>query len=231
MRASNALKTPSELGASDIVQRLEEEIALGILRPRERLVEEELLLRFSAKRHVIRQVLSELELMGIVDRPPNRGAMVRDIGAEEIEQIYFVRELLERTAIEVMPLPADAAVLKTLTELHERHCRASKASRLREVFRLNLEFHQVLFSACGNAQLADAIAQFAFKSHAIRSYTIGDPILLARVCEEHARMIKLMSGTHRAALVKLISGHKKPAKDAYLRASRVMAEREQPASR
>jgi DNA-binding GntR family transcriptional regulator len=226
MRTRNPAKTPSELSAHDIVQRLEEEIALGLLRPRERLVEEELLLRFKSKRHVIRQVLSDLELMGIVDRPPNRGAMVRDISAQEIEQIYFVRELLERAAIEVMPLPVKDAVIKTLTDLHERHCKASKANRLREVFRLNLEFHNVLFAACGNAQLADAIEQFAFKAHAIRSYTIGDPVLLARVCEEHARVIKLMCGTNRAALIKVISAHKKPAKQAYLQASRHMALRD-----
>ncbi len=222
MRTNNAIKASPELSAHDIVQRLEEEIALGLLRPRERLVEEELLMRFNSKRHVIRQVLVELELMGIVDRPPNRGAMVRDIGVQEIDQIYFMRDLLERTAVEVMPLPMDAAVIKTLTDLHEQHCKAVKEGRLREVFRLNLELHQVLFGACGNAQLAEAISQFAFKAHAIRSYTIGHPALLARVCEEHARMIKLMRGTNREALIKIVWAHKQPAKQAYLQASHQM---------
>jgi DNA-binding GntR family transcriptional regulator len=223
MRTSNAKKASLDLSAEDIVQRLEEEIALGLLRPRERLVEEELLLRFKAKRHVIRQVLAELELMGIIDRPPNRGAMVRDIGIREIDQIYFMRELLERSAIEVMPLPMEDGVIKTLSGLHEKHCKAVTEGRLRDVFRLNLEFHQVLFSACGNAQLAEAISQFAFKAHAIRSYTIGDPVLLERVCEEHARMIKLMRGSNREALIKLVTAHKMPAKQAYLRASRQIA--------
>jgi DNA-binding GntR family transcriptional regulator len=228
MRTNIAVKAARELSAHDIVLRLEEEIALGLRRPRERLVEEELMMRFNSKRHVIRQVLVDLELMGIVDRPPNRGATVRDISAREIDQIYFMRDLLERTAIVVMPLPMDAAVIKTLTALHQQHCKAVKASRLREVFRLNLEFHKVLFGACGNAQLAEAISQFAFKAHAIRSYTIGDPTLLARVCEEHAHMIKLMRGTNRDALIKLVSAHIRPAKDAYLQASHQMARRDTP---
>lgn len=228
MRTRNAIKAAPEMSADDIVRRLEEEIALGLLRPRERLVEEELMLRFNSKRHVIRQVLVDLDLLGIVERPPNRGAMVRDIGAQEIDQIYFMRELLERTAIEVMRLPADAAVIKTLTGLHQQHCKAVKESRLREVFRLNLEFHQVLFGACGNAQLAEAISQFAFKAHAIRSYTIAHPTLLARVRVEHARMIELMRGTNRRALIRLVSAHIKPAKDAYLQASRQMARLDAP---
>lgn len=220
MVASKATKSSQVPGVADIVQRLEEEIALGLLRPRERLVEDELLSRFNVKRHIVRQVLAELELMGIVTRRPNRGATVRDFAAHEIEQIYFVRELLERAAVDVMPLPADPGVVRTLDELHQRHFAAAKAGRLRDVFRLNLEFHKAFFEACGNATLADAISQFAFKSHAIRSYTIGDPNLLARVCKEHAQMIKLLSGSSRQALINLVSDHKQPAKLAYIQASR-----------
>lgn len=220
--ARKAASPPAVPGLDDIVRQLEEEIALGLLRPRERLVEDELLSRFHVKRHVIRQVLVELELMGIVTRRPNRGATVRDFTVQEIEQIYFVRELLESAAIEVMPLPAEPRVIKALDDIHVRHCAAVKAGRLRDVFRLNLAFHQTLFEACGNAPLTEAIAQFAFRAHAIRSYTIGDPTLLARVCKEHAQMIRLMRGTDRQALLKLVAAHKQPAKSAYIQASRRM---------
>ncbi|MCW5232265.1 GntR family transcriptional regulator [Verminephrobacter eiseniae] len=217
MRITKSANAPEGVTTADIVQRLEEEIALGVLRPRERLVEDDLLARFRTKRHVVRQALLDLETMGIVSRPPNRGAIVRDLGREELEQIYFVRELLERAAMEVMPLPADPQVLRNLTDLHERHTKASKEGRLRDVFRLNLDFHKALFDACGNVPLSEAILQFAFKAHAIRSYTIGDAKLLARVCEEHGRIIKLMRGgeANRAALIKVISEHKRPAKQAY----------------
>ncbi len=44
--------------------QLEEDIALGRLKPRERLVEDELMSRFDAKRNVVRQVLFELESWG-----------------------------------------------------------------------------------------------------------------------------------------------------------------------
>lgn len=125
-----------------------------------------------------------------------------------------------------MPLPADGELIKTLTDLHERHCKAVQEGRLRDVFRLNLEFHKSLFAACGNSQLAEAISQFAFKAHAIRSYTIGDPKLLARVCEEHARMIRLMRGENREALIKVVSEHKQPAKQAYMQTLQRMEQRD-----
>ena len=205
---------------TDIVQRLEEEIALGLLRPRERLVEDDLLDRFKVKRHVVRQVLAELEMMGMVTRRPNRGAVVRDFTTLEVEHIYFVRELLERAAVEVMPLPVAPDVAATLERLHAQHCAAVKAGRLRDVFRLNLLFHQTFFEASGNGPLTEAISQFAFKAHAIQSYTIANPNLLARVCKEHAQFIKLVRGTDRQALIDLVAKHKQPAKVAYIEVSR-----------
>lgn len=214
---------PSHAGTwslAAIVQCLEEEIALGILSPRERLVEDDLLARFGVKRHVVRQVLAELELMGMVTRRPNRGATVRDFTTVEVEHIYFVRDVLERAAVEVMPLPMPPEVVRTLESLHLEHCAAVRAGRLREVFRLNLQLHQTFFEACGNGPLAEAISQLAFKAHAIQSYTIGNPALLSRVCKEHAQLVKLTRGTDRQALIDLVAKHKLPAKMAYLEVSR-----------
>jgi hypothetical protein len=88
------------------------------------------------------------------------------------------------------------------------------------VFRLNLQFHQAFFDACGNGPLTEAISQFAFKAHAIQSYTIRNPTLLARVCKEHAQLVKLTRGTDPQALMELVAKHKQPAKMAYLEVSR-----------
>ena len=56
---------------------------LGRLHPRERLIEDELMRRFGVKRHVVRRGLADLERMGVVERVPNRGAMVRAYRADE----------------------------------------------------------------------------------------------------------------------------------------------------
>ena len=52
-------------GPAEIVGALEEEIALGRIGPRARLVEDELMQRFNTKRHIARQALVELEGMGV----------------------------------------------------------------------------------------------------------------------------------------------------------------------
>jgi DNA-binding GntR family transcriptional regulator len=206
--------------AADIVNILEEEIALGQLAPRERIVEEELADRFTAKRHVVRQALSDLETMGIVVRQPNRGAAVRDYGIEEVEQLYVVRALVERCAAELIPLPADQAVIDGLQEIQDRHSTAAKKGDLRRVFRENLLFHHTFFAICGNAPLVEVIEQTALKTHAIRSYGIGDPALLRIVRAQHQRIIDLLGTRDQNALAEIVVQHLQPAKDAYLRLAR-----------
>src|SRR5271170_6052936 len=88
-----------------VVSSLEKDIVLGRLHPRERLIEDELMRRFGAKRHVVRRGLADLEQMGIVERVPNRGAMVRAYREDEIQQLYVLRNLLEGHAALLIPMP------------------------------------------------------------------------------------------------------------------------------
>jgi DNA-binding GntR family transcriptional regulator len=210
----------SQVGLAEVVCALEEEIALGQIGPRERLIEEELAQRFAIKRHVARQALAELETMGIVVRQPNRGAAVRDYSSAEVEQLYMVRTLVETCAAGLVTLPAPPALVRELTAIHERHRAAVKKGDLRRVFRENLLFHKTFFAACGNASLVEVIEHLAMKAHAIRSYSIGNPDLLALVCREHAMMIELLKGNDRKRLVALVGQHIQPAKNAYLHLGR-----------
>jgi DNA-binding GntR family transcriptional regulator len=184
------------------------------------LVEEELAERFNVKRHVIRQALLELDSMGIVVRQPNRGAAVKDFSATEVEQLYLVRTLVETCAARLIPMPAPSALIKSLRRIHERHCAAVDRGDLRRVFRENLQFHKTLFAACGNGALTEVIEQLQFKTHAIRSYSVGNPQVLAGLCAQHARMIELLENNEREEFVALLSEHIEPAKIAYLEQSR-----------
>jgi DNA-binding GntR family transcriptional regulator len=216
----NSEKPEPQIGINEIVAMLEEEIALGKIGPRERLVEEELAQRFDVKRHVARQALADLESMGLVVRQPHRGAAVRDYGVAEIEQLYAARQLVECYAAGLIALPAPGSLVEALEAIHERHRAAVAQGDLRRVFRENLLFHKTFFAACGNVPLVEVIEMLAMKTHAIRSFSIGDPDLLAAVCREHAEMIALLQGENRERLVELVGQHLQPAKNAYLKLAR-----------
>ncbi len=212
-----AKPTPSSLSELEYIsRRLEEDIALGRILPRERLIEEELADRFKVNRHVIRQVLSDLEGIGIIVRQRNKGATVRDLTPADVENIYAVRELLEGKAAEMIKLPPSQAVLAELKDIYRRHAAAAASGNFTDVFRLNLLFHKTLFAACGNPQLAEAIQNFALKAHIARSLTISDPALLRRAVGEHGQIIQLMEAGDRKRLVRMVVEHILPSKDAYM---------------
>ena len=201
-----------------VVKTLEDEIIFGRLRPRERLIEDELLARFAVKRHVVRQALVELERLGIVIKERNKGAMVRDFTPEEVEHIYEMRELLHERAVRRMPLPASSTLILKLKEINEARTVAIEDGDLRHVFQLNEQFHDELFGACGNPYLADTIKQYERLSHAMRSLRMGDPETLGHAQTEHDQMIKALEAGDRAQLVSLCVDHIKPSKETYLAA-------------
>jgi DNA-binding GntR family transcriptional regulator len=205
-----------DLGQAALVDVLEEEIVLGWLQPRERLVEEDLTRRFGTKRHLVREAIFQLERLGLVERVPNKGAVVRSLDPEEVRQVYDVRIALETLAARLIPLPVAPAISAALRAIQTRHAAAVLAEDPRAAFHANMEFHSTLFAACGNPHLADLIRQSAKKVHGARSLTAVDPAYLRQACEEHWAMIEALDSGDRGRLVTLFHDHIVPSRDVYL---------------
>src|SRR6476660_5003919 len=85
--------------ATEIVQaRVREDIASGKLKPGERLREEALSQRYAVSRTPVREALGRLEVEGLATRHPGKGLVVAAISADEIIELYVLREVLEGAA-------------------------------------------------------------------------------------------------------------------------------------
>jgi DNA-binding GntR family transcriptional regulator len=201
-----------------IARRIEEDIVLGRRQPRERLVEQDLCDLFQTHRGDVRLALFELEKKGLVERIPNRGAMVRGLTPLEVREIYAVREELEVMAVCIIPFPVGPQDIESLEELQRQHAAAVIAGDLLTVFYSNLSFHQFLFGLCGNACLIDTIDLLARKVHGIRFYANAFPQSLDRARRDHLDMIKALRGSRRGELIELTRRHLKPSPEAYIKA-------------
>jgi len=215
---TTALKLQTADRVRGIAATLEEEIVLGWLMPRERLVEEELAERLDVKRHVVREALAELERVGLVERVPNRGAFVKLLEPTEVRQIYSVREALETLAAEQIPLPAPDELLSQLQQIQDAHSSAVASGDARAAFRANMAFHESLFAACGNPHLVELIQAMAQKVHGARSITAASAEHLALARDEHLGMIEAIRAGDRPRLVALCRRHLGPSRDAYIAA-------------
>src|ERR1700748_2199019 len=208
-----------ELATAVVIARsIEEDIVLGHRQPRERLIEQDFCDRFHTHRGDVRLALFELEKKGLVERIPNRGAMVRGLTPLEVNEIYAVREELEVMAVRVIPFPVAPADIARLEDLQRQHAKAIAGGEMLTVFYSNLQFHQVLYGLCGNACLIETIDLLAQKVYGIRSYANAYPESLDRARRDHLDMIKALRGSRRDELIALTRRHLKPSPEAYITA-------------
>jgi DNA-binding GntR family transcriptional regulator len=190
-----------------VFHALRRDILLGRLRPRERLVEEELTARFAVGRYGVRAALDELGRIGLVARRPNRGVVVSDYDPAEIAKLYEVREILQQAAVARLPLPASDELVRSLRAINARYRDCLARGELDEVAEANGAFHRTLFAACGNSYLAEAIEQHREKTAPIHGYAIGVPRLAAQSHRDHEEMIDCLIAADRRRLAEVCMRH------------------------
>ena len=200
-----------------LVRQLKQEIVFGRLRPRERLVEDELRDKFGASRHQIRSAFVELEKLGLVTRRPNKGVVVRDYSTEEIEHFFEVGALLQAEAARRVPLPLDPATMRRIESLHIRFCAAVDCLDFEVVSETTFEFHRAICEAGNNKCLSDLISQIWTATLAVRCYAMAIPEQMVRIRAEHSQILEALHAGNRRELIRLCVDHSWPALDVYKR--------------
>jgi DNA-binding GntR family transcriptional regulator len=208
--------TSSQTHVQLIVRTLEVDILLGRLYPRERLIEEQLARRFKTTRHVVRQALLELEIAGLLMHEANKGATVSEYSGEEVNQLYQMREFVERQAALLIDLPVGTKAHQRLEKICGQHRAAVENSNMIGVVAANKEFHQVLYRLCGNEFLADVIDEMAQKANLVRFASGTDIRLLKQASDEHYDILKALESDDNRALADICVRHLQPSRIKYL---------------
>jgi len=205
----------SSVNSIRISNEIEETILSGQLKPRERLIEMDLISRFGVSRTVIREALKRLEAKGLLRTTPYRGAMVADLTVKEIEEIYFVRAELERIAARLVLkhiTQKEIQNLKKLSKEVESHLR----EKTHQMIEMDSEFHRMIFRACRNSYLYDMIDFLRTKAHIVRFNAWSLPHRIEESILEHRMMVKAIEKRDLEGLEKLVLQHLTFSKNSYL---------------
>ncbi len=127
-------------------------ILSGRLLPGAKLSEPALAQDLGVSRTPIREALVRLSEEGLVELLPGRGARVRRLSPEEVEEVYQVRALLEGEAAKEAALRASRGELGELEALLQAIDEAPPED-YPEQMRRDLEFHRALVRLSGNRTL------------------------------------------------------------------------------
>jgi len=205
----------SSIISARVAKELEAAILSGQLKPRERLVEMDLISRFGGSRTVIREALKKLEAKGLVRTVPYRGAMVADLTVEEIEEIYFVRAAIERLAARLVIKNIRADEIENLRRLSkevESHLRRKTDQMIGK----DSEFHQAIFRICRNQYLDDMINFLKTKAHIVGYNAWSLPHRIEQSIQEHRQIMNAIEAKNASLLEKLIVKHLTFSKNSYL---------------
>ena len=84
---------------------IQRQIAQGVYRPGDRIVETQLAREMNVSQAPVREALLELAAMGLVEERPYSGTFVRHLKASDIEDIYNTRAFLDEMCIRDSPRP------------------------------------------------------------------------------------------------------------------------------
>lgn len=205
----------SSVNSVRVSKGIEQAILSGQLKPRERLIEMDLIARFGISRTVIREAFKRLEAKGLVRVTPYRGAVVADLTVEEIEEIYFVRIHLERIAARLVLEHITQTEIKKLKKLSkdvEKHLR----EKSHQMIEKDSEFHRAIFNSCHNRYLYDMIDFLRTKAHIVRFNAWSLPRRIEQSIIEHREMIKAIEDQNLSQFEKLIVKHHTYSKESYM---------------
>jgi DNA-binding GntR family transcriptional regulator len=203
------LELPHGLRRQTIVQALLADVFQGRLPVGGRLVTQELAQRFGVSHTPIREALVALAGIGIIDLLPNRGAVVRRVGAQDVREVCQVRCVLECAAtrlacgrIHLGQLHALAAELRQLLSLDA----PSGRRFIEEARAVDSRLHDLIAASCGNTFLANELCRLKTLFRAFRDVAwehdqaCNDYHRLAEEAREHLTIVEtLLAGKAKEA--------------------------------
>ncbi|MFQ5691951.1 MAG: GntR family transcriptional regulator [Nitrospinota bacterium] len=158
MAITNLKPLRKRLLSENVVGAIRTAIFDGSLELGQRLVETELAEQLGVSRGPVREALRLLATEGLVVINVHRGTFVIKPTAEDVEEIYTLREALEDLAVgRVVDLASDEEI-ESLVESAEQLEKASQEKQVSRLVDLNMEFHGLLFQYARHERLAQVWA-------------------------------------------------------------------------
>lgn len=195
-----------------VFDEIEKNILNGVYPEGEKLIEGKLSETLGVSRTPVREALRQLELEGLVKLIPNKGAVVVGISRKDIEDIYDMRIVLEgmagRLAAENIT-DGQIARLEQILDLQEFF--VAKEDYV-EAWKLDTQFHQLLFRASGNRMLSHTLSDFHHYIQRARQLSFEAKGRSEHVVEEHRNICDALKKHDAKAAERLVSEHVRKAK-------------------
>lgn len=190
-----------------VFHKLREDILNGKYKEHEELKEVAIGEELGVSRTPVREAFRQLELEGLIQIVPNKGAYVTGINAKDVKDIYMIRSSLEGMCAE---LATENITPEQLEELEENVYLASfhaSKGHMEQMTELDNRFHHILYEACDSKMLENLLQDFHQYVIRIRRKTLSTKERGIASNEEHRQIMEAIKAKNKIEARELATRH------------------------
>lgn len=190
-----------------VFQRLRDDILSGRYRENEELKEVAIGDEMGVSRTPVREAFRQLELEGLIQIIPNKGAYVTGITVKDVEDIYMMRSLLEGLCAKWAAQNITKEQLEEMEEnvyLSEFHASKGHFDQMAE---LDNRFHEIMYEASQSKMLEHQLKDFHQYVLRVRQKTLSSNIRSKASNEEHRLIMEAIRNKDAENAEKLAHQH------------------------
>jgi len=198
MRTSKTHSAKPERGISAskrVEAHLRKAIHAGKLRPRQRIIEEDLAQELEVSRGPVREALLRLERDGLVVTTSRRGTFIRDISLAEIGVIFHMRAKLEGLCVRYMRENASIDCSELLNRALKKLKAAAAKNNEEQFFDADMELHRTIWKAANQPLLYRTLNLLMNPYIFIIARAYSSRIPLANRRENHEQYVRMLLKT------------------------------------
>ena len=196
-----------------VFNKLREDILSGKYQDHEELKEVAIGEELGVSRTPVREAFRQLELEGLIQIVPNKGAYVTGITAKDVKDIYMIRSSLERMSARLATENlTDAQRAEWEENVYLASFHASKG-HMEQMTELDNRFHHILYEACDSKMLEKLLQDFHQYVMRIRKKTLSTKERGIASNEEHRQIMEAIKAKNPDEAQRLANMHMNNAYD------------------
>ena len=143
-------KTGNQPLSTNLYTELQEDVLTGKLKPGEKLTEQKICNEYKVSRTPVREALRQLEMDGLIENIPNRGAFVLGLSTQDLEDMFTLRKDYEIQAVRWAIERITEEEMQELEETFEFMEFYTMKNDINKMININTAFHQIIYMATHN---------------------------------------------------------------------------------
>lgn len=175
-----------------IVDSIKESVAMGKLKPGEKICETKLAEDLGISRTPLREAIQTLEAEGFLKVIPRRGAVVSEYSEKDIRDIYEIKATLEGLAARLATIEMTDADIDRLLSINDqlKSMSLKGESSVSRFFKVHNQFHDIFLKASNNERLYQLNCQLMEPFKRFRLASLAIPGRFEEAASTHDKIIE-----------------------------------------